>query len=267
MDLQLQGKRALVRAAAQASVRRLPKHWRGKACSWCAWPPRGGSPPRGSGYRDGGRQSLRRPRRPRHGCGRTTGGGIYPQSDRGVDILVNNAGGISHQALAGDHCRRLGDALRSERRLHGAHGKPSGSRYERARLGTGDRHRQRRCDAAVSEHGGLIRRPRARMSIWRSVWRKSCRGPESPIELRSAPGPIRTPGFEDWARGNMASAGQPYSFEAFEQELLKSLPNLVGRIGYAEEIADTVTFLSSPRAAFINGANIRVDGGSVPTTN
>src|SRR5579871_1201745 len=82
-----------------------------------------------------------------------------------------------------------------------------------------------------------------------------------------SPGPIRTPGMEEWARSNMASAGQPYSFEAFEQEFLKNLPNLVGRIGYVEEIADTVAFLSSPRAAFINGANVRVDGGSVPTTN
>jgi 3-oxoacyl-[acyl-carrier protein] reductase len=82
-----------------------------------------------------------------------------------------------------------------------------------------------------------------------------------------SPGPFRTPGVEEMARANMASAGQPYRFEAFEQELLKNLPNLVGRFGSVEEVADTVVFLSSPRAAFINGANIRVDGGSVPTTN
>jgi 3-oxoacyl-[acyl-carrier protein] reductase len=82
-----------------------------------------------------------------------------------------------------------------------------------------------------------------------------------------SPGPIRTPGVEEMARAQMESAGQPYIFEAFEKEFLKNLPNLVGRIGYVEEIADTVAFLSSPRAAFINGANIRVDGGSVPTTN
>jgi len=82
-----------------------------------------------------------------------------------------------------------------------------------------------------------------------------------------SPGPIRTPGFEAFARASAANEGKPYVFEEFEQELLKFLPNPVGRIGYAEEIADTVAFLSSPRAAFINGANIRVDGGSVPTTN
>lgn len=82
-----------------------------------------------------------------------------------------------------------------------------------------------------------------------------------------SPGPIRTPGFEEFARASSAAAGRPYVYEEFEQELLKLLPNPVGRIGSVEEIADTVAFLSSPRAAFINGANIRVDGGSVPTTN
>jgi NAD(P)-dependent dehydrogenase (short-subunit alcohol dehydrogenase family) len=82
-----------------------------------------------------------------------------------------------------------------------------------------------------------------------------------------SPGPIRTAGMEAWARGSTESAGQPYAFEAFEQEFLKGLPNLVGRIGSVEEVADAIAFLSSPRAAFITGANIRVDGGSVPTTN
>jgi NAD(P)-dependent dehydrogenase (short-subunit alcohol dehydrogenase family) len=82
-----------------------------------------------------------------------------------------------------------------------------------------------------------------------------------------SPGPIRTPGMEQWARARAEGAQQPYDFVAFEQEFLKFAPNLVGRIGAVQEIADTVAFLSSPRAAFINGANIRVDGGTVPTIN
>lgn len=44
-------------------------------------------------------------------------------------------------------------------------------------------------------------------------------------------------------------------------------PNSTGRMGTPEDVANAVTFLASPRAGFINGANLRVDGGMVPTIN
>jgi 3-oxoacyl-[acyl-carrier protein] reductase len=47
----------------------------------------------------------------------------------------------------------------------------------------------------------------------------------------------------------------PERFAAFE---LREFP--WGRLGTAEEIADVVTFVLSPRATWINGANIPVDG-------
>ncbi len=37
------------------------------------------------------------------------------------------------------------------------------------------------------------------------------------------------------------------------------------RVGRAEEIASAVTFLCSPLAGFITGANLRIDGGTVLT--
>jgi NAD(P)-dependent dehydrogenase (short-subunit alcohol dehydrogenase family) len=40
----------------------------------------------------------------------------------------------------------------------------------------------------------------------------------------------------------------------------------VGRVGTLEEIADAVSFLASPRAAYITGVNLRLDGGMLPTT-
>ena len=44
-------------------------------------------------------------------------------------------------------------------------------------------------------------------------------------------------------------------------------PNLLGRAGFPQEIADAVVCLASSRADYINGQNLRVDGGYVPTVN
>jgi len=44
--------------------------------------------------------------------------------------------------------------------------------------------------------------------------------------------------------------------------LTEVLDNPTGRLGRPEEVADLVAFVASPLAGYINGANLRIDGGS-----
>ncbi len=69
------------------------------------------------------------------------------------------------------------------------------------------------------------------------------------------PGPVLTERLLKMRAGlNPSHAGQ--SAEA----AFRSMTPL-GRIGQPEEVADLILFLASPRAAFIHGANITIDGG------
>ena len=67
-----------------------------------------------------------------------------------------------------------------------------------------------------------------------------------------SPGSTLFPGG-GWER---TKTNEPERFAAFES---REFP--LGRLGTVEEIADVVTFVLSPRAGWINGANVPVDGG------
>jgi len=61
-----------------------------------------------------------------------------------------------------------------------------------------------------------------------------------------------------WVRRAL-EAGKP--LEPFLQERARHAGIPLGRVGRAEEFADTVAFLLSPRGGYISGAAINVDGG------
>ena len=82
-----------------------------------------------------------------------------------------------------------------------------------------------------------------------------------------SPGPIRTPGMEAGIKEMMDAQGQPYDFEAFEANYVKESHLPAGHIGSPADIAHAVAFLVSPLADYITGANLRVDGGMMPTVN
>jgi 3-oxoacyl-[acyl-carrier protein] reductase len=66
-----------------------------------------------------------------------------------------------------------------------------------------------------------------------------------------------------WAR----QMGWPADLDTIERRVTSEFaPVPVGRLGRVDEIGAMV-LLASPFGAFINGANIRADGGFVPTVN
>ncbi|RAR98760.1 SDR family NAD(P)-dependent oxidoreductase [Ensifer adhaerens] len=78
------------------------------------------------------------------------------------------------------------------------------------------------------------------------------------------PGPIMTKGFEELWRAQAAGRNWGESWEEIEAGVVRDvLPNAVGRVGRVEEVAALVALVASPLGGYINGANLRVDGGYV----
>ena len=84
-----------------------------------------------------------------------------------------------------------------------------------------------------------------------------------------SPGFVLTASSARWLGGLPQQMGWgDISLEETERKVTTELvPIPIGRAGRTEEIAYAVCMLASPSSAFIHGANLRVDGGMVPTVN
>ncbi len=79
-----------------------------------------------------------------------------------------------------------------------------------------------------------------------------------------SPGLIRTAEVEAQYRAVAKRKGWGESWAEIEAGIrAEGGANPLGRIARVEEVADLVVFLASDRAGFINGQNIRIDGGAV----
>ena len=98
--------------------------------------------------------------------------------------------------------------------------------------------------SVAGKGGGIYGASKAALELMTLVWADEF-GPEGVRVNAVAAGPTRTPGTAVY--GEMAEAlGQAFA---------------LGRTADAGEIADTIVFLASPAASYVNGAVLQVHGG------
>ena len=187
----------------------------------------------------------------------------------GIDILVNNAGGSGEKKLwqqttpddwAELYNQNLLTIVRLVQRLMPSMRKAGWGRVVNISSGAGMLPAATGADysAAKAAVNNLT------VSLSKEV------GKDGVTVNAVSPGPILTPKLESTFR-RMAQErgwveGEQAPWPEVEKAVLKNAFDMsLPRVGHAEEIACAVTFLCSPLAGFITGANLRIDGGVVPT--
>jgi NAD(P)-dependent dehydrogenase (short-subunit alcohol dehydrogenase family) len=84
-----------------------------------------------------------------------------------------------------------------------------------------------------------------------------------------SPGVIQTEGVERVLREAAERLGWGNDWEVIQRRWFEDVlsDKTVKRLGSVEEVANLVAFVASPLADYINGANLRIDGGKSPSVN
>lgn len=80
-----------------------------------------------------------------------------------------------------------------------------------------------------------------------------------------SPGMILTEGLVRFLEAFAAKRGWGDDIAKAEEYIIKGNKQTVGRVGQIEDIGNAVAFFASPKSDFINGVNLRVDGGITPS--
>ena len=111
------------------------------------------------------------------------------------------------------------------------------------------------CGSVLGQKGmanlSVYNATKAAVRSFARTWAEELRERDVRVNVVS-PGPIETPMFNKLGM-------TPEQVQQMGQELLPQIP--LGRLGQAEEIANTALFLASDASSFVNGAELAVDGG------
>jgi len=83
-----------------------------------------------------------------------------------------------------------------------------------------------------------------------------------------SPGIVATAEIREMYERRAVQRGEPADWASLERQIVRGdMPNPAGIVGTPEDVGELVAFLASPRARYVNAANVRIDGGAGDSTH